>query len=138
MGLCPPNKLYDPFRKAYVEATPEEIVRQTLLSFLVEKLSYPKHAIVVEKQLVEFSTLEKKKIPNRRVDILCFERKTFKPLLLIECKSVPINSKMLGQVMGYNAFVKAPFVCIANQKRLLLSWRDEKKGEDLYSDTLPS
>lgn len=117
MVSCPQNReVYDPFRKIWVEASPEEIVRQTLLAKMVGELNYPKHLIAVEKEISSLPHLteRKKEVPKRRLDILCFDKKNHRPLLLIECKAIPLKRAMLPQLLGYNAFVKAPYVCLAN------------------------
>jgi len=136
MVLSPPNKqVYDSIRKKWVEATPEEIVRQKLLSFMVEHLGYPKHAFAIEKKLSE--VVQNAQVPNRRLDILCFETKSLKPLLLIECKAVSIHKKMFAQVMGYNAFIGAPLICLANQESTFLRWKDQEvsqEGLPIYSE----
>ncbi|MGE0198236.1 MAG: type I restriction enzyme HsdR N-terminal domain-containing protein [Simkaniaceae bacterium] len=136
MALSPPSKqVYDRIRKKWVEATPEELVRQKLLTFMIEKLGYPKHSLSVEKKLSEVA--DGYRLPNRRLDILCFETQTLRPLLLIECKAVPIHKKMLAQVMGYNAYIGAPFICLANQDSIFLGWRDQdriQEGLPTYSE----
>ena len=140
MASCPPNKqVYDAIRKQWIEATPEEVVRQKLLHYMIHELGYPKHLIAVEKQLSELPQLkdQKKTLPLRRLDILCFDKKSLSPLLLIECKSIPIQEKMLAQLLGYNAFVRAPFICLANDKQIVFGWMDEEKGEYRYHHTLP-
>lgn len=125
MVSCPQrNQVFDPIRKKWVEATPEEIVRQKILNHLIG-LGYPPHTIVVEKGLPEGA-------PRRRLDILCLESKTLRPLLLIECKSIPLQEKMLAQIAGYNSFVGAPLICLANEGEFMLQWeKDERVVEHL-------
>lgn len=126
MASFPQNRqIYDPIRKKWVDALPEEIVRQKLLSHLVENLGYPPHSIVIEKKLSELPHLERKAVPCRRVDILCLESETFRPLLLVECKAVPLQEKMFAQALGYNAFIGAPLICLANQEGFLLRWESD-------------
>ena len=117
-------------------ATPEELVRQKILMLLTGKLGYPSHTIAIEKKLSELPHLQEKEVPIRRLDILCYESETLRPLLLIECKGIPLQEKMLSQVMGYNAFIKAPLICLANDKEFLLGWEDPKQAMSL--DQLPS
>lgn len=131
------RQVYDVIRNKWVDATPEEIVRQKLLCLMVEKLGYPKHALAVEKQLSEVAVSTP--VPNRRLDILCFDSKSLKPLLLIECKAVPIQKKMLSQVMGYNFYIGAPLICLANQDSIFLGWKDQEmtqEGLPSYSELI--
>lgn len=123
----PSKKVYDSVRKKWLVATPEELVRQKLLYHLVEELGYPSHAIIIEKKLSELPHLNQQKVPDRRLDILCYESGSCRPLLLIECKGVPLQKKMFSQVMGYNAFIGAPLICLANEGEFLLGWNDETK-----------
>ncbi|MCB1110710.1 MAG: type I restriction enzyme HsdR N-terminal domain-containing protein [Chlamydiia bacterium] len=137
MGLSPQNKqIYDPIRKKWVDAFPEEIVRQHLLNHLVKDLGYPPHVMIIEKQLSELPHLQNTKVPSRRIDILCLESETLRPLLLIECKAVSIREKMFAQPLGYNAFIGAPLICLANQEELCLRWETEVSLNKL--DRLPT
>lgn len=121
------KKVYDSVRKKWLIATPEELVRQKILLYLIEELGYPAHAIAIEKKLSELPHLQDQKVPDRRLDILCYESGSYRPLLLIECKGVSLQEKMLSQVMGYNAFIGAPLICLANEGEFLLGWVDETR-----------
>lgn len=121
------KKVYDPIRRRWLVATPEELVRQRILLHLTQELGYPPHAIAIEKKLSELPMLKHREVPDRRLDILCFESETLRPLLLIECKGVSLQDKMLSQVMGYNAFIGAPLICLANEREFLLGWDDETR-----------
>ena len=98
---------------------PEEKIRQSLIAFMQEELSYPKEMISVEKALSAFPHLKGKKVPNRRFDIAVFGTKEILPLLVIECKAVPLNQKAFDQVIGYNHLVNAPFIALANGKEVI-------------------
>lgn len=115
------GSLFDPYREMWVAATPEEIVRQTLLHNMIRHLGYPKHFLAIEKQLSEISNLEGA-VPNRRADILCFQemKGELQPLLLIECKEMRPTQEAKRQVLGYNHFVRAPFVAVAGPEYVAL------------------
>lgn len=89
-------------------------------------LGYPKGLIGVEKCLDCFSS---KSVSKRRVDLLVFWKKEdcLCPLLIIECKAIPLSKEVEQQVLGYNFFAKAYFVAIANENELKLFWL-EKEG----------
>lgn len=126
MGSSSPNKkVYDSIRKKWLEALPEEIVRQKLLYYLVEELGYPAPSIIIEKELSEIPFVCGKRVPERRIDVLCLEKGGGAPLLLIECKAVRLQEKMVAQVEGYNAFIRAPLICLASERELLLRWRED-------------
>lgn len=98
---------------------PEEKIRQSLLVFMQEELLYPKELISIERGLSAFPHLKGKKLPNRRFDIAVFGTKEFLPLLIVECKAIPINQKAFDQVIGYNHLVNAPFLALANGKEII-------------------
>ena len=137
--------LYDAVRKKWVSATPEEAIRQNLIRFMVEQRGYPLKLIAVEKEL---STLTphlashpfKKnpvKMPKRRVDIVVFSRETLRALLLIECKSIPLTEQFAQQVIGYNSFIGAPFVALANEGEILTGAFDPSLGRYRFISGLP-
>jgi hypothetical protein len=122
------KKVYDSFRKIYVAATPEEVVRQKLLRVLTEDLGYPKEMIVIEKRLSELPHLQqrKKAVPDRRLDILCYTKKgeTLFPLILIECKAEKLHEKMFSQVEGYNSYIGASFVALVGAVGAIVKWKN--------------
>lgn len=103
-----------------MEALPEERVRQGILTHLLNVLGYPLEGIAVERQLSELPYLRRPHPPNRRIDILCFDVKTLSPLLLIECKGVALKERMTLQLMGYNEYIGAELICLANEREYLL------------------
>lgn len=77
----------------------------------------------------------------RRLDLVCLANDIHRdyplyPLLLVECKSVKLTPKVLSQVCGYNHYVKAYFVAVANQEEVRLGWMN--KGEYRFVSGLPS
>lgn len=109
----------------------EEAVRQNLISHMVEKLGYPRSLIAVEKELSllpSLALIPSAELPKRRADIIVFAEETLRPVLLIECKAIPLTPKDARQVIGYNAFVGAPCVALANQSQVLTGYYDPKEG----------
>lgn len=107
-------------RRLSVAASPEEFVRQRLLTKMIGPLGYPRGHLSVEKNLF-FAGM------NRRIDIVCFHstREGLKPLLLIECKAGHINIETENQLFGYNAHIGAPFLCFAGGSELKLFWQEQ-------------
>jgi Type I restriction enzyme R protein N terminus (HSDR_N) len=137
------STIYCPYRKEHVAAQPEEVVRLNLLTTMTERLGYPTSCIVIEKALSQLPhlTTSSLSLPNRRVDILVYtniEGDGLIPLLLIECKAVPLNHKTLQQVAGYNHYIGAPFICVANADQLFMGWVDKKLKSYQYIDFLPT
>ncbi len=127
------GNLFDPFRKCWVVASPEELVRQRLLHIMVTQLGFPKELLAIEMQLSEVPHLKGgTNLPKRRADILCFAKGIHSeyplyPLLLIECKEGIAGEDAKEQVLGYNHFVQALYVGIAG----------EGHTELIYPQTVP-
>ncbi len=124
MALSSPSlakSLYDPIRRKHLAETPEERVRQRLLRLLLEA-GYPAQLARVELSLKELpaALLGSRKPPRRRADILWFAvtDSGLKPLLLVECKQGPLLSAAEAQLRGYNSYVGAPFLALANEEHL--------------------
>jgi hypothetical protein len=127
MELWSHNDLFlDPFRKKWVKKRPEELIRVALVHKMIFELGFPRGHIVIEKSLsalAHLSPLERKKVPNRRLDIVVYgkniKERQLLPLLLVECKAEPLNIANAHQLVGYNDIVKAPFIALANENEIL-------------------
>lgn len=106
------NLIWDLIRKKYLVLTPEELVRQLCLSFLINQGQYPKEKINVEKGLL---------ISGRqyRYDLLVYNSK-LQPFLLVECKapSVKLTDLTFQQISNYNRELKVPYLLITNGPQL--------------------
>lgn len=100
--------LYDPIRRKYVSATPEEWVRQHFVNYLVEFLKFPASFISNEKGL-NFNGM------RRRCDTIVFTR-NLKPLCVVEYKrpSVDITPSVFDQIARYNSVFEAPYLIVSN------------------------
>ena len=116
------SEIFDEIRGIFVAATPEELIRQALLQKMCRALGYPKELIAVERELSQLPHLRGQRVPARRLDILCFDKK-LRPLLLIECKKQTIDRAAKEQLLGYNSFVQARFVALASQDEVLFGYR---------------
>lgn len=101
-------QLFDGIRKKFVDATPEEWVRQHIVHYLIYHKEVPASVISIEKQLVLHGT-------KRRTDIVVFSPQ-LKPLLIIECKAPEVNIDQLtiDQALRYNLKLNVPFVFLSN------------------------
>lgn len=113
------DKIWDPIRAISVEATPEEKVRQMWILRMIGPLGYPKGLLSVEKEIEA----------GRRIDLMCYTPGDggLKPLLLVECKAEEFFSLAEKQVWGYNAFVRAPFVCVICGRLAKTFWQEPSK-----------
>lgn len=103
--------VFDEIRKKYLVLTPEEKVRQGMITYLVEQLGYSKGLIKSEGGL-KYNQLQK------RTDIVVHNRDG-NPYILVECKAedVAINQAVVEQASRYNLLIKAPFLCVTNGKK---------------------
>jgi len=102
------KEIFDPVRHKFVTLTPEEWVRQHLISYLTQLKAYPVTIIGVEKQLLL------NKMP-KRFDLVIFKRNGT-PLVLAECKApgVEITEKAFDQAARYNMLLRADYFLLTN------------------------
>ncbi len=100
--------IYDLIRKKYLVLTPEELVRQSFIHYLIKDLNYPKSMISVEREV-------KIGVKSNRSDIriLSDDGKCF---MLIECKSfkTKINQNTFDQAAKYSSSLKANYLVATN------------------------
>ena len=95
------NYIFDFIRKKYLICTPEEWVRQNLVSYFVNNLNYPTGLIKTESSL-KYNNLKK------RSDILIFNN-DMSHFMIVECKSykLKLNKSHLNQSAIYNKIYKS-------------------------------
>ncbi len=120
----------DPIRKKLIYITPEETVRQKVISYLVDELKVPSEAMVVEQHLSHYGIKS-----NRRADIvvegITKETNQCIPIAIVECKApdVPLDEKAINQVLDYCDAIGANYAMLVNQfsMRCYKYVEDEKK-----------
>lgn len=140
-----PDQLFCYIRKRWISATPEEKIRQLLIKQMIEELNYPQNYFITEKglnQMPHLNPASLASLPARRLDLIVLAKDLHPnyplyPLLLIECKAIPITNKAIRQATGYNHFLKACFVALANSSELLLSWVDPEQQTHQIVKGLP-
>ena len=100
--------VFDRIRRKKVLLEPEEWVRQHLVHYLIEHLNYPSGLIQLEVP-VDVNHLK------QRADVVAYDYDA-NPFLLVECKSFSVNldQDCLGQLLRYNAKIKAPYILLTN------------------------
>jgi len=98
--------LWDPCRKKWLQATPEEWVRQHALSYL-SILGYSFELMKTESGL-------RTGFKEKRSDAVVFVNAT--PFILVECKAptVRIDQKVFNQAFNYNQTLNAKFLYLTN------------------------
>ena len=100
--------IFDPVRKRKMVLTPEELVRQLLVQYLIGEKEYPLARFRVEKGLKVNTRL-------KRCDILIYDRQA-QPYIIVECKSakVEINDTVFEQIARYNITLRVPILIVSN------------------------
>jgi hypothetical protein len=101
------KEVFDPVRRRYVACTPEELVRQAYLKYLVEVLEVPIANIAVEKKLVVNRQ-------TRRFDIVISVKGQC--IVVVECKAptVALSEDALFQAAAYNSVLQAGYIVLFN------------------------
>lgn len=128
------NCYIDPIRDKLICVTPEETVRQKVISYLLKVMKIPKQMLDVEAALVDYEV----KSP-RRADILILnENEEPKyPVAVIECKApdVAIDDKGVNQVWDYCRQLNAEYAVITNSYDFRFYHYDGESFEQM--DELP-
>lgn len=95
-------------RKKFLVLTPEEWVRQHLISFLNKNLSYPVSLMKIERLVKGGQRI-------KRADLIVCNSQG-KPNILIECKAPTekLNKETFFQVGRYNRHINAPLLLVSN------------------------
>jgi hypothetical protein len=115
--------IFDKFRKKKVIFSPEEWVRQFILEYITQELSFSKNLIKVEKKCNS-----KTKI---RYDLSLFD-KFGNNILILECKAphIKIDEKTINQVLSYQYFTKSKFIGVTNGISIII-WNSQNKFSSL-------
>ncbi len=102
------KEFFDPVRKKWVPATPEEEVRQQFIQFLLTVKQIPASHLSVERE-ISVNGL------SRRYDLVVFNREG-KPWMVVECKAphVKLTQEVMEQAGRYNKTLRAPIIGITN------------------------
>ena len=125
------SQIFDPIRKKYVEQTPEEEVRQGIISSLMEVMEVPETHIAVE-QGFKFNGLQ------YRADIIVYGS-DLAPALLVECKapSVRLTGKVIDQVVRYNMVLDVDYIMISNGRKTCICKLDHETGKYEFLSAIP-
>ena len=90
----------DPIRKKLIYITPEETIRQKMITYLIEKLNVPMDMLIVEQNLSHYGIKSRK-----RADIVIhkLENNQMLPIAVVECKApnVYLDDKARDQMLEY-------------------------------------
>lgn len=122
--------IFDIVRKRYVKFTPEEWVRQYIISFLSIHYSYPLNFMQIERRLVCNSMMY-------RADIVVLN-KYGKAILLVECKAphIHIRRNAIEQISRYNTILRAKTIVVTNGSDILC-WQLFENSEYILVKEIP-
>ena len=110
----------DILRRRYVRLTPEEMVRQCFINYLIEYKGYPAALMGNEVQL---SVGEKK----LRCDSVLYDR-DMQPRMIMEYKApeIEITEKVLHQILSYNTQLNVKYLMMSNgTQHVCLRYNDD-------------
>lgn len=129
----------DPFRERLILITPEEVVRQQVLQYLLSCVKVPKELVQVEMLLSKYQIESK-----RRADIIVEkydeQSKLISPLAVIECKApdIMIGDEAINQALDYADMLQAEYVFITNGETLIAAKFDEKSNTYVDIQEIPT
>lgn len=125
-------EVWDSVRRQWVMLTPEEHVRQSLLSYLMDQMNYPRSLIAVERGIAFGHTV-------LRFDVVVYHRGTEAPWMLIECKSpqVQITEHSLHQLLRYHSKLSCNYWLLTNGYQTFCAEAKEA-GAIKWLDALPA
>jgi len=126
----------DPVRQKLIYVTPEETVRQRMISYLMQELNVPKEAILVEGHLSHYHVNSK-----RRADIIVHgtQDETDYPILIVECKApeVYLDQKAHEQVFDYCDALGVDYAMVCNGYEMYCYKYSEIKSEYEELNVIP-
>lgn len=124
--------IYDPVRQKYLVRTPEEVVRQLVICYLMKEKGFRRNFIQVEKSLTVNEM-------HKRCDVLCLDGHA-RPFLLIECKapSIGLGEKVFRQIAWYNMPLQVPYLMVTNGIETYCCQMDYTARSFSFVKTVPS
>lgn len=129
--------LFDFIREILIVETPEEIIRQKFVRYLIEELKVPKSKIEIEVPMTHF-----KKGARGRADIVVYgeDKEGYNiPIIIIECKApnVPLIDEVWFQAYRYDHILGANFIIITNGNYTYGAVLDEENEEYCLIEEIP-
>lgn len=102
------QQIFDRIRRRYVTLTPEEWVRQNMITHLIEALEVPPTRLSNETTITYNGLI-------KRCDTVVYDE-NYKPLMIVEYKAphVPLTQAVFDQIAVYNLNLQVPFLLVSN------------------------
>lgn len=128
----------DPIREKLILITPEETVRQKIISYLINELQIPYSMITVEEHISHYVINSK-----RRADIVIHKHNdkdnTFSPIAVVECKAngILLGEKAINQVLDYADFMQCEYVMLTDGEYTICCKFDSESNQYIDIESLP-
>lgn len=127
----------DPIRKRLIYITPEETIRQKVISYLLDELKVPAEMLQVEDHLSHYGLKSKD-----RADIVILamnKEKDMFPIAVIECKAenVPLDEKAKNQAFNYSDALGSVYTLLINGEGYFCYKYNETINEYVQIEELP-
>ncbi len=118
----------DPIRKKLIYITPEETVRQKVISYILNMLKVPINMVSVEDNLSHYGIKTRE-----RADIIIWQKcneSEILPLAVVECKApnVPLDDKAYNQAINYSEGLGCQYTILVNGIDFICYAYDEQNG----------
>ena len=125
------HQIFDRIRKTFVALTPEEWVRQNMVSYLIDCLAYPDSRIANEVS-INVNGLAK------RCDTVIYDN-NFCPLVIAEYKAetVELTQKVFDQAAVYNQRLNVPYLLVSNGRNHLFCYVDKTNRRLRFEEQIP-
>lgn len=123
--------IFDRIRKKYVAATPEEIVRQYFVAYLINDRGVPEGRIGNEISLNLNGC-------RKRCDTVIYDNYGI-PCAIIEYKAPEINitQEVFNQIARYNIIMRVGFLIVSNGIRHYCCRLDYESGKSIFMNHIP-
>jgi len=132
------NCYLDPIRKKLTYITPEETVRQRVVSYLIKELKIPPEMLIVESHLKHYKVDSK-----RRADIVIHsidDEGMMYPIAIVECKApgVGLDESVGEQLCDYCNTLGADYAMMVNDTESFCFHYDANQEQYIQIDSLPN
>lgn len=128
----------DPIRQKLIYITPEETVRQKIISYLLAELNVPNNMLRIEEPLSHYGL----KTKDRADIVICSmtEADTIIPLAVIECKAetVDLTDDAFDQAQRYSDALLTTYTMVTNGNGFFCYKYDEENQKYIHIKSLPS
>jgi len=125
------RRIFCRLRRKYVALTPEEVVRQTFVSWLIEEMHYPE-TLMANEVVINLNGLQ------RRCDTVVYAADG-RPLMIVEYKAadVKITQKVFDQIARYNMSLRAGWLVVTNGEKYYCCRMDAVSGSYSFERSVP-